>query len=157
MDEIMALHYAGVPRAEIARRTGRTKSAVIGYIWRYKKNGPPRVAKPMPTLDEMKAAMAKHNGAIAPAARELGIHRLSMERRGLHGVKRTKRNRAKDPETRALISEINASGLSDRFIAEEIDTAPTVIYHWRRGTWSASPFLIQCVRTVLERQNSPGY
>lgn len=154
LDEIVRLHDLGLSAREIAERVGRTRNSVIGLIWRHRKGGPPKAARVMPTVDEARAALEANGGSLRATGRQLGISPATLLNWGFHGNELRGPNHARDFETYALIEEINASGLSDKFIAERIGMGNKTIYRWRSGRMRASPFLAQCVRTVLtEKQN----
>lgn len=155
-DEVMDLHAQGLTAREISERTGRTRNAIIGYIWRVKRRGPPRVTKPRPTPAMVDEAVRASGGNLSAAARELNVCRKTLWDMGYRGLPFVKINRAKDPETYSLILAIDMSGLSDSRIAELVEMGGSTIRNWRYGKKSASPFLAQCVRTVLA-QNAPGY
>lgn len=156
-DTIWALHRQGLSPREIATRTGRTRNAVLGHIWRYRKRGGPVIVRQPVTDEQMRTALAKHGGNLTRAAQEVGVDRKVFYKRGFRSSVPPKGNRSKNAETRALIDAIDASGLSDAFIADEVDMNKHTIRRWRNGTWGASSFLAQCVRTVLAQKNTPGY
>lgn len=149
---IVRLHDQGLSAREISERVGRTRNSVMGLLWRYKQGRRPRAPKVLPAREAMAAALSAHKGNLHAAARSLGIAYHDMYKAGFKGrsERRNKNpNTARDPDTYALIEAIDASGMLDRDICAEVEMAHSNIHAWRKGLYSASPFLAQCVRTVL--------
>lgn len=157
LDEIVRLHDQGLSAREIAERVGRTRNSVIGTLYRYKQGRFPRPAKVLPPHEVMAAAIEANRGNLRAAARSLGIAYHDLYGAGFKGRASNSGknfNTARDPDTYALVESIDASGMLDRDICEQVDMGMGNIYAWRKGLYSASPFLAQCVRTVLtEKQN----
>lgn len=159
LDEIVRLNDQGLSAREIAERVGRTRNSVIGVLYRYRQGRFPRPAKVLPTHEVMAKAIEANRGNLRAAARSLGIAYHDMYGAGFKGKASSKGknfNTARDPDTYALVEAIDASGMLDRDICEMVEMGMGNIYAWRKGLYSASPFLAQCVRTVLA-QNAPGY
>lgn len=149
-DPVMDLHAQGLSAREIGERTGKTRNAVLGYIWRYKaRNGPPVPNQPRVSDEAIQTSLERHGYNLTAAAREVGLTQSALYRRGFKGRSIRHDNAATDPATRALVEEIGASGLSDRFITYRVNMGANNIYHWRRGKHVASPFLAQCVREAI--------
>lgn len=149
-DPVMDLHAQGLSAREIGERTGKTRNAVLGYIYRYRaRKGPPVTKRPDLTDGVIRSALDRNGHNLTATALELGISQNQLYRKGFRGKNLRGPNRAIDPDTRALIDEIEASGLRDRFITIEVDMAFNNISSWRSGRHSARPFLAQCVRTVI--------
>lgn len=148
-DPVMDLYAQGLSAREIGERTGKTRNAVLGYIWRYKARKGPVTVRSNVTNGEIADSMERHDGNLTAVAREVGLGCSAIYRRGFRGKNQRGPNRATDPNTRALVEEIDASGLSDRFITIEVDMAFNNISSWRSGRHPARPFLAQCVRTVI--------
>lgn len=157
-DTIMSLYRQGWTYSEIGREVGKTRCAVAGYIHRFRKHRrPPSVAlPPLPDRSVIDRVLEQQEGNLSATARRLGVSRWRLIHAGYTGRKAQNVNRAKDPATRALVDEINASGMTDLQIADGVDMAVDNLYRWRYGIHKASDFLAQCVRTVIEK-NSPGY
>lgn len=149
IEVLVRLHDQGLSTRQIAARTGRTRNSVIGALWRHRKGGPRKPARVMPTVEEARAALEANGGNLCATGRQLGISTGTLLNWGFHGNELRGPNCAKDFETYMLIEEISASGLSDRFITERVDMGNKTIYRWRSGRLRASPFLAQCVRSVI--------
>lgn len=70
----MDMHRQGLSPRQIALRTGRTRNAVIGYIWRWKRRGGPP-SKPAPYKYKMrKPPVPQHVvlRALADTSKEFG-------------------------------------------------------------------------------------
>jgi len=149
IEALIRLHDQGLSTRQIAARTGRTRNSVIGALWRHRKGASRKPARVMPTVEEARAALEANGGNLCATGRQLGVSTGTLLNWGFHGNQLRGPNRARDLETYALIEEIHASGLSDRFILEAVDMGSNTIYRWRSGRLRASPFLAQCVRTVI--------
>lgn len=155
-DEVWELHRQGLSPGEIANRTGRTRNAIIGHIWRYKKRGGPAKQYRLDiTEHDVRSALGRTHGSLSGAATLMGVTTQSLRSRGFKGSWVPKKtNTPKDQETAMILDEIDASGLSDEFITRTVYMGRSTIRKWRRGLCSASPFLVECVREVIK--NSPG-
>lgn len=60
-------------------------------------------------------------------------------------------NEATDPETRAIVDEINASGFYTYDIAAVAGVNRNTITYWRRGKRKSQAFLRQCAREAIRR------
>ena len=151
-DVIMNLHYRGANPRQIAARVGKSRSAVIGYIWRHKKRGAPLA--PLPELPPHDVIMAAMGGGVARAAKALGVSEYRLRKAG-YTSPRPKRNLSTDPLTHATLEAIDASGLSDARICEAVGLGINTIRGWRRGS-KGHKFLLECVTEYLTK-NTPGY
>ena len=152
IDPIMDLHYRGASARQIADRVGKTRNAVLGHIWRYKKRGAPLA--PLPELPPHDVIMAALGGGVARAAKKLGVSEYRLRKAG-YTSPRPKRNLSNDPLTRATLMAIDASGISDMRVAEDVGLGITTISGWRRGS-KGHKFLLECVMEYLKK-NTPGY
>lgn len=153
----MSLYRQGWTYSEIGREVGKTRCAVAGYIHRFRKRrSAPRLApRSLPDRDVIAKVLADQNGNLSATARRLGVKVNRLYTAGFTGRSPRSINLATDPETRALVDEINASPMTDGHIADLVDMDVGNISKWRRGRCKATPFLAQCVRSVMK--NSPGY
>lgn len=132
---------------------GKTRNAVLGIIWRYKqRGGPPPKRKEMPSEEETRAELIANRGNVAATARKMGVSTRWIQRK----IPNRPGNPYRKPNLAnlELIAEIDASGLTDKHIADIVDMSYTNIINWRRGRTKPSPFLTQCVRSVLRDHNS---
>lgn len=148
-DPVMVLHDQGLSARQIAERTGRTRNAIIGHIYRVKRRGPP---KPPSIIDRetVLAAFDTHGGNLAAVARELGITEAKLRHHGFRGRKIERTNLAKDPNTRAVLAAIDRSGLSDVEVAKAVGLGRTTIRTWRKGR-KGHKFLLECVMALMEK------
>lgn len=154
-DQIMNLHYRGLSAREIAVRVGKTRNAVIGYVWRHKRRkSPPTKNKFHHDPETIAKAISESDGSVRLAARALGVSPKSLWVRG-YKSRTYKRNASEDPATREVVSAINASGMPDYIVAEGAGIGITTIQGWRRGN-KGHKFLLECVAEYLEK-NTPGY
>jgi transposase-like protein len=62
-------------------------------------------------------------------------------------------NSAKDAASRISVASLNALPFGDIEIAVELDVATHTISNWRRGRHRVTPFMQQCVATLVARMN----
>lgn len=148
-DPIMDLHAQGLSAREIGECTGKTRNAVLGYIWRFRRRNGPVTERTMPTENDIRDAMRLTGGNVTAAARHLGVSTNYLTRRGIRNPCPRKQNRAKDVITRALVDEITASGLTDRYVSEHVGMSIQTIRDYRRGKRNVSPDMAKKVRAVL--------
>lgn len=147
----MNLYQQGLSHREIAARVGKSRDAVIGYVWRWKKRGGPPLVRVMPTIEEIAAV---HSGNLSQTARTLGIDQSSLRRRGFKSVPPKRRADHHDPFTRKVLEAIRDSHMTDTEIEDAAGIGFRTIYGWRRGH-KGHRFLLECVLEALEK-NTPG-
>lgn len=146
---VIDAYRAGESRASIAKRLGLTRNAVTGIIWRYKTRGAiPRQVAPL-NADNVAAAMRQTNGNLWKAARLLHCDRHRLAEFGYYPKYVKKRNKASTAEIREVIDLLNESGLKDSEAADRVGINRNTIRSWRNGG-NAKPFLVECLRQVVE-------
>jgi len=155
-DEVIALHLQGLSNKEIAARTGRTRNAVIGRIWRHtQRTHPAAPRKGLPDDATIRKVLAENQGVIRYTAKALGVSQQRLTSAGYRNPRKAK-NRATDPATREVVDMIFESPVPKYMIAEGAGIGLNTIYGWSSGNHTGRPFLLACVRDYLTK-NTPGY
>lgn len=155
LETIVKMHSEGLSYKEISERTGKSRGTIVGMLVRYKERGGPPTPRNVVDIAQIESAISEHGGDVTKAANALGLHPSTLRSRGyLTGRKQT--NRATDPDTRAVVALMVASGKDLLEISAGSGVSERTLGNWRGGRHKGQTFLLQCVREYLTK-NTPGY